>query len=436
MMRIAIVGSGVSGSVAARLLHAEHDVTLFEASEVPGGHAHTVDVEVDGQSVSVDTGFMVFNDRTYPNFCRLLQLLDVDSQSSDMSFSVTCGVTGLEYQGSSIDGLFAQRRNLLNPHFYKLLFDIMRFNRCGTLAVNNSQIALHQSVGNFVAEHRLGKRFVDQYLVPMASAIWSSQPGAIQDFPAHFMIGFFNNHGLMQLRDRPRWRTIRGGSREYVSRLLAPLGNRVRLATPVQRIERRPDQVVVASARGKESFDQVVLATHADQSLRLLSDATPVEKAILSHFPYHSNAAILHTDLSQLPRRRRAWASWNYRISSDPSRPATVTYDLNRLQNLGLPSPLLLTLNPIQPVNPGSILRELNFTHPAYGPQSLSAQQLHDQISGIGHRTHFCGAYWGYGFHEDGVNSALAVASHFGASLDSCTVASMKDLLPTAVSIQ
>jgi predicted NAD/FAD-binding protein len=435
-MRVAIIGSGISGALVARLLHDEHEVTLFEASPTAGGHAHTVDISVENRQIAVDTGFMVFNERTYPNFCRLLDFLDVGSQPSDMSFSVSCARTGLEYQGSSLDGLFAQRRNLFSPTFYRLLLDILRFNRRGTLAAARGSIPVEQTVWDFLSQQRLGRRFIDQYLVPMASSIWSSRPQDIRSFPAHFLIGFFSNHGLMQLRNRPSWRTIAGGSRTYVNKLLAPLGDRLRLGTPVGGIKRREESVVVLSGSGEELFDQVVLATHADQSLRLLMDANPIEEAILSQFPYQNNHAILHTDLRHLPKRRRAWASWNYRISPLNSQPATVTYDLNRLQNLGLSQPLLLTLNPSMPVDDKLILREFNFTHPAYGSSSVSAQQLHDQISGLSQRTHFCGAYWGYGFHEDGVNSALAVASHFGISLDSCIAASTRGSSPTAVSIQ
>lgn len=435
-MRIAIVGSGVSGCLAARLLHDQYDVTLYESAEVLGGHAHTVDVELEGKSLAVDTGFMVFNEKTYPNFCRLLRFLDVPSQTSDMSFSVSCKPSGLEYQGSSIDGLFAQRRNFFNPRFYKLLIDILRFNRQGTLAATAGDIPVEQSVGEFLVRNRLGRRFVDQYLVPMASAIWSSRPNEIESFPAHFLIGFFNNHGLMQLRDRPEWRTIVGGSRQYVQKLLEPLRDRVRLGVSVSSVRRENQQVIIETSSSEESYDHVVLATHADQSLRLLVDAGPIEKAILSQFPYQDNRAVLHTDIRQLPSKRQAWASWNYRVHWDVSEPATVTYDLNRLQNLGLSQPLLLTLNPQSLIDPESVLKELSFAHPAFGPFSVSAQKLHDQISGISQRTHFCGAYWGYGFHEDGVNSALAVASYFGISLDSCIAACTRELSPTVVSAQ
>lgn len=438
-MRIAVIGSGISGSLIARLLHSQHEVVLFESANYLGGHANTVAAEVDGKPVWADTGFMVFNDRTYPNFCRMLELLKVPSQASDMSFSVHCNRTGLEYQGSSLNGLFAQRSNLLNPSFYKLLLDIVRFNRVGTAAAkaysNNSsdQNDAQETVGQFLNKHRLGSRFVSQYLVPMAAAIWSSEPNAILDFPARFMIGFFNNHGLMQIADRPVWRTICGGSRVYLAKLLEPMMDSARLNCPVERVYRSQDSVRVISAAGEESFDQVVFATHSDQTRRLLADPSDDEVATLSCFPYQANDAVLHTDTRLLPQRTAAWASWNYRIpQSNQDHLASVTYDLNRLQNLGLSRPLLLTLNDTAAIDPGKIIRSFIYHHPSYQRSSIQAQRQHGEISGLKQRTHFCGAYWGYGFHEDGVNSALAVAKQFGIGLESCTVVSTKAMSATA----
>ncbi len=438
-MRIAVIGSGISGSLVARLLHSQHEVVLFESANYLGGHANTVAAEVDGKTIWADTGFMVFNDRTYPNFCRMLELLQVASQTSDMSFSVHCNRTGLEYQGSSLNGLFAQRSNLLNPSFYKLLLDIVRFNRVGTEAAkaysktSAEQNDDQETVGQFLKKHRLGSRFISQYLVPMAAAIWSSEPNAILDFPARFMIGFFNNHGLMQIADRPVWRTICGGSRVYLAKLLEPMIESTRLNCPVERVYRRPESIMVLSAAGEESFDQVVFATHADQTLRMLADPSDDEVATLSCLPYLANDAVLHTDTRLLPQRTAAWASWNYRIpQSDKDHLASVTYDLNRLQNLGLSRPLLLTLNDTASIDPGKIIRSFVYHHPSYQRSSIEAQRRHGEISGLKQRTHFCGAYWGYGFHEDGVNSALAVAKHFGIGLDSCTVVSTKAMSATA----
>lgn len=426
-MHIAVIGTGISGSLVARLLSSRHDVTVFEANSYAGGHANTVDVSIDGRSYPVDTGFMVFNRRTYPNFCRLLEWLEITSQASDMSFSVCCAATELEYQGSSLNGLFAQRGNALRPQFLKMLFDIARFNRRGLKAARTGELKDGRTVGEFLGQCRVGDEFVRHYLVPMASAIWSSDPKSIVDFPAEFLVGFFANHGLLQRRNRPRWRTIVGGSRRYVKALLEPLGNRVRLATPVRSVVRREHEVIVVPAEGlAEQFDEVVFASHADQSLRMLSDATEAERRILGALPYQPNTAVLHTDMRLLPKRRRAWASWNYRIPPADERAASVTYDLSRLQNHASPKPILLTLNPAEPIDESTVFRMFQYSHPAYSRESIDAQRQWGEISGR-NRTHFCGAYWGYGFHEDGVNSALAVADYFGISLETCTAASTKE---------
>lgn len=427
MQRIAIIGTGVSGSVAARLLATRHEVTVFEANDYPGGHANTVDVTVGGREFAVDTGFMVFNRRTYPNFCRLLEFLEVTSQPSDMSFSVRCTKTGLEYQGSSLNGVFAQRSNCLRPSFLCMLRDIARFNRLGNAAAKSGELRDGRSVGEFLRECRVGGRFIDHYLVPMAAAIWSSKPRDILDFPADFMLGFFANHGLMQLRDRPRWRTILGGSRNYVRTLLEPLQNQVRLRCPIASVARTAGGVLVTPVCGpRERFDEVVFASHADQTLKMLADATRAERQVLGSFPYHQNEAVLHTDTRLLPRRRRAWASWNYHLAGGTEQAASVTYDLSRLQNHNSATPILLTLNATSEIDETKILRTFNYAHPAYSRDSISGQRRFREISGQ-RGTHFCGAYWGYGFHEDGVNSALAVADHFGIDLDACTVASTKE---------
>jgi predicted NAD/FAD-binding protein len=432
-MRIAIIGTGVSGSVAARLLSTRHEVTVFEANDYAGGHANTVDVAVGGQSFPVDTGFMVFNRRTYPNFCRLLEMLEIPSQPSDMSLSVRCAKTGLEYQGSSLNGLFAQRTNLLRPSFLKMLTDILRFNRRGMQAAASGELHDGRTVGEFLHNCRVGRRFVEHYLTPMAAAIWSSNPREILEFPAEFMIGFFANHGLMQLRGRPQWRTIVGGSRKYVAALLEPLREQVRYACPVLSVARSPHEVHITSKyASRESFDEVVFACHADQALRMLVDASSAERQILSAFPYQPNEAVLHTDTALLPRRRRAWASWNYHLPRSDDGASSVTYDLSRLQNHASQTPLLLTLNAKSEIDSTKIIRTFNYSHPAYARDSLTAQKRHREISGR-RKTHYCGAYWGYGFHEDGVNSAVAVAAHFGIELSACTAASTKEPSPIAV---
>lgn len=433
-MRVAVIGSGVSGSVAARLLASQHEVTLYEAADQLGGHAHTVEVAVGGSRVAADVAFMVFNRRTYPNFCRLLELLGVESRASDMSFSVRCDATGLEYQGSSLNGLFAKRTNAVDPRFWRMIADIVRFNRRARQAAADPATLANLSTGEFVAQCGVGQRFVTHYLAPMAAAIWSSRPSEVLAFPATFLIGFFNNHGLLQLRDRPQWRTIIGGSRNYVEALLRPLeeAGGVRTGDSVVSVQRRPDGVAVRQASGgEEGYDEVVFATHADQTLAMLERPTTEEQQVLSAFPYQPNRAVLHTDAIALPSRPAAWASWNYRLTGEQNTPATVTYDLSRLQGLPTPRPLLLTLNPTAPIAKDAILREFEFTHPAYSPESVNAQSRWPGISGRD-RVHYCGAYWGYGFHEDGVNSALAVAKHFGIGLEACTAACTRASSPIA----
>ncbi len=431
-MRIAVIGTGISGSLAARLLETRHAVTVFEAEPRPGGHAHTVDVSLEGETFAVDTGFMVFNRRTYPNFWRLLELLEVPSRDSDMSFSVSCAQTGLEYQGSSLNGLFAQRRNMVRPKFLRMLADIARFNREGNAAAAAGNFDSRETVGEFLERCRVGSWFVRQYLVPMAAAIWSSKPVAILDFPAAFMIGFFANHGLMQVRNRPQWRTIIGGSRKYVQTLLEPLQNCIRYACPVERVERTSNSVLVSSREhGTEIFDHVVFAAHSDDCLRMLADASDAEHDLLTAFPYQANECVLHTDERMLPRRRRAWASWNYHIPREQEQTASVTYDLSRLQGHQSPRPILLTLNATAEIDPARIIRQFTYRHPAFSLRSISAQQRINEISGQ-NQTHYCGAYWGYGFHEDGARSALAVAHHFGIGLEACTVACTKGESPIA----
>lgn len=426
-MRIAVIGTGISGSLVARLLSTQHEVTVFEANHYAGGHANTVDVTLSGKTYPVDTGFMVYNHRTYPNFCRLLEMLCIHSHPSDMSFSVSCSKTGVEYQGSSLNGLFAQRSNLLRPSFLRMLSDITRFNRAGMSAVTEKSIAPGQTVGEILAALHVGDHFIQQYLIPMSAAIWSSTPGSILEFPAEFMLGFFANHGLMQLRDRPQWRTIRNGSRQYVEALLAPLASQVRLNSPVESVIRSRRQVTVkAAGQSCEYFDEVVFASHADQCLSMLADPTPQEREILTAFPYQRNEAVLHTDTNCLPNCERAWASWNYHIQPGKDECASVTYDLSRLQNHRSPVPILLTLNESHRIDRHKILRTFDYYHPAYSLASIAAQRKFEQISGK-NRTHFCGAYWGYGFHEDGVNSALAVAQHFDMGLEACTAASTKE---------
>ena len=414
-MRIAVVGSGISGNLTARILSAEHDVDLFESSSCLGGHAKTVDINAYGQSVSADVGFMVFNRRTYPNFWRMLQLLSVETQVSDMSLSVRCWRTDLEYQGSSLNGLFAQRSNLLRPSFYRMLRDILRFNRRAIEFCDSGDE--HTLLGEFLDDIDVGTEFRHQYFVPMSAAIWSADPASIDGFPAKFILGFCRNHGLLQLRDRPQWMTIADRSRDYVAQLIDPLNGRVMLSEPVRELRRIDGGVRLSLDRGDFHYDHVVLATHADQSLRLLKDASGTEKQVLAGIRYQSNTAVLHTDTTILPRRRSAWASWNYHIPTSSNDQVSVTYDLNRLQRLDLPGPLCLTLNPQCEIDEKRVIAHFEFEHPIFSPESIVSQSRFDEINGRDHVS-YCGAYWGYGFHEDGVKSALAVTRPFGLGLE------------------
>ncbi len=428
-MKIAIIGSGISGLLAARLLADDHEVHVFEANAYVGGHTNTVSFEAFGRRFAADTGFMVFNDRTYPNFVRLLGMLGIAARGSDMSFSVRCDKTGLEYQGSSLNGLFAQRRNLVRPSFYRMLLDVLRFNRRSVELLRGEDYELE--LGQYLDRNRYSRQFIDHYLVPMGAAIWSAPPERFLQFPARFIVNFFNNHGLLTVRGHPRWKTVEGGASRYVEAITRPFADRIRLSCPAVSVRRYPDHVAVTSERGgSEDFDAVVLAAHSDQSLAMLADASQAEREILGAISYQRNETVLHVDPSLLPRRRRAWASWNYRIPEEEGQPVVLTYNLNRLQGHVSPDPICVTLNGTGRISERKILRQIEYHHPVYSRQALAAQKRFHEINGK-NRTYFCGADWGHGFHEDGVNSALAVGKCFGKRLESCTVASTKDMSGT-----
>ena len=408
--------------LAARLLSDEHDIHLFEAGDYLGGHTHTVDVEVQGDQYAADTGFMVFNDRTYPNFVRMLDLLGIPSRASDMSFSVRCDRTGLEYQGGTVFGLFAQRRNLFRPSFYRMLRDILRFNREAPRLLDSEDESI--TLDDYLRNNQYSRQFLDHYLAPMGASIWSTPPSEFRQFPARYTVGFMQNHGLLQLRDRPQWKTIVGGAERYVEVLMRPLSDRVRLNCPVHRVQRRSNDVLVTPRNGEaEVFDSVVLAAHADQSLAMLADPSAAEQEILGAIPYQANEVVLHTDTRLLPHARRAWASWNYHISDFDQQAVILTYHLNQLQGHRSAEPILETLNPTVETDPAKVLDRMTYHHPVYSVRAINAQRRYGEINGQ-RGTYYCGAYWGYGFHEDGVRSALAVADCFGKSLETCTVAS------------
>lgn len=414
-MKIAVVGTGIAGLVAARRLASDHDVTVFEANARIGGHTHTHDIHLDGRDFRVDTGFIVFNDWTYPNFRALLAELDVAAQDAPMSFSVRCQRSGLEYAGTDIPSLFAQRRNLASPGFLRMLADVLRFNR---RAPRDLAMGLADgSLGDYLQLGRFSQRFIDHYIVPMGAAIWSTDPQRMLSFPAAFFIRFFVNHGLLNIQNRPQWQVVRGGSHSYVAPLIRPFAERIRLSSPVLRVRRSGHGVELYSTDGgHEHYDAVFLACHADEALRLLADPTPAEKSTLGAIPYQRNEAILHTDEGVMPSRRRAWAAWNYHVLG-PDQPVCLSYNMNILQSLAAPRQLCVTLNNDQAMAPASIISRLSYSHPVFTPESIGAQARHAELHASG-RTFYCGAYWGYGFHEDGVNSALTALTHFQQRFD------------------
>ncbi len=417
-MRIAVIGSGVSGLVCAHLLHPHHDVVLFETDGRPGGHSHTHRVELPELTAEVDTGFLVYNTRTYPLFCRLLDRLGVATQVSDMCFSVSDERTGLEWRGTSPNTVFAQRRNLVRPEFLRMLADVARFNRLATGLLEEpppDRVTLEE----VLEPHRWSAAFRDWYLVPLGSSIWSADPGTFTRIPAATFVRFFERHGLLRVGDQPSWRTVTGGSQRYVDAILAPLRaeGRLRLGAPVDKIRRRPDAVELVGPTGPEEFDQVVVATHSDQALGLLSDADRAEQEVLGAIGYQPNRATLHTDASLMPRSRRAWASWNYHRPAEGSDRATLTYHLNQLQDIPSATPVLVTLNRDDAVDPATVIARMDYTHPTLDPAAVAAQARRHEISHGRRRTWYCGAYWGYGFHEDGVRSAVEVCQALGVAL-------------------
>ena len=413
-MRIAIVGAGISGLVCAHLLGESHDVTVFEAGDYLGGHTHTVAVDLDGDKQSVDTGFIVFNDNYYPNFRRLIDRLGVESQLTSMSLSVRCDSANLEYAGATVGSLFAQPRNLVRPAFWRMLRDVVRFQREGPAAL--AHLDDETTVEAFVAAGKYSGEFVRYFLAPMGSALWSSPAGDFLRFPVRFIIEFFANHGMMQMTGRPPWRVVKGGSSRYVEALAARCRVRFRMSSPVRLVTRSANESLVRHDAGVESFDHVVFACHSDQALSILGPAaTAVEREILGHFPYQRNHAVLHTDTGVLPRRRRAWACWNYHLAANLHRSAAVTYNMNLLQSLRSRHTFCVSLNE-SGIDPNKVIRRLTYHHPVFLPGRRAMQARHAELIGP-NRTSFCGAYWGFGFHEDGVRSALAVCRSFGKDL-------------------
>ena len=417
-MKIAIIGAGISGLTAAYYLNKEHDICVYESASIIGGHTATIDVESHGRHYAVDTGFIVYNDWTYPNFIRLLDELNVETQATSMSFSVSSEDSGLEYAGSNLNTLFAQRKNLFSLSFWKILKDIMRFNREAIVDLDDANIDEAMTLREYLEANHYSDVFKDNYLVPMGAAIWSAGVDSMLDFPLLFFVRFFKNHGLLSVTNRPQWRVIKGGSRQYLAPLTSSFLHCIKTNSKISHIQRDADQVWITTADGqREAYDYLVMATHSDQALDLLNQPSKDESAILGAIPYQNNEVVLHTDITRLPANRRAWACWNYRLSSANSSGAEeqgamsrLTYDMNLLQGIDAPETFCVSLNQTDTIAPEKILGSYNYSHPVFTLPGMQAQSQWDTLAGQ-NRTWFCGAYWANGFHEDGVRSALRVVN-------------------------
>lgn len=410
-MKFAVIGTGIAGNVAAWHLCKEHEITVFEAGKHVGGHTHTHDIVHDGKLYAIDTGFIVFNDWTYPNFIALLDELGATSQPTNMGFSSRCETSGIEYNGSSLNQLFSQRRNLFRPRFHQMIRDIVRFNTESRHLIEQNDEAL--TLGNYLEENHYGQLFIDNYIIPMGAAIWSTDPQQMLAFPACYFVRFFANHGLLNVRERPQWRVIKGGSREYVKRLIAPFKDRIRLNQPVTSVKRLPTHVEIKTATSEtEHFDQLFIATHSNQALQMLADPGEQEQDILGAIPYQNNDVVLHTDTALLPKQQRTWAAWNYLRRKNDNQRVCVTYNMNILQGIQARDTFCVTLNDTRNIDPEKIIRRLQYDHPVYTTSGIAAQQRHQVINGQ-RRTWYCGAYWRSGFHEDGVVSALNALQDF-----------------------
>lgn len=417
MKNIAIIGSGISGLTSAYLLSREHHVTVFEKNDYIGGHTATKDIEVDGKCYAIDTGFIVYNERTYPNFIKLLNQLGITEQKTEMSFSVMNPSANLEYNGSTLNTLFAQRSNLLKSSFWRLILEILRFNKLCKALYEQDEIDVELTLGDFLKQHKFNQAFSQNYILPMGAAIWSSSLVEMTQFQLKFFVRFFYNHGLLDIQNRPQWFVIPGGSKQYIYPLIKSFENNIELNSQIKSVSRTSSGVTLLFEDGQsKQFDDVVFACHSDQALQLLGDANAQEQEILSSMPYRDNQVVLHTDTNLLPKRRLAWASWNYHLDSNQNRPACVTYNMNILQGLESDTTFCVTLNNTDRIDANKILQTFHYSHPVFNQSSLAAQQRRLEICGKNH-THFAGAYWHNGFHEDGVRSAVEVAQRFGISL-------------------
>ena len=410
-MKVAIIGAGISGLTAAYYLKRQHQVSVFEVADKIGGHTATVDVSHGGREYAIDTGFIVFNDWTYPNFIELMDELGVDSKPTEMSFSVRCENTGIEYGGNNLNTMFAQRRNLLRPSFHKMIRDILKFNREAIRDLDNGDISPQATLGGYLRANGYGEAFVYQYILPMGCAIWSASTERMIDFPLRFFLQFFKNHGLLSVNNRPQWRVIKGGSRSYLDPLTESFGETITTNANINRIRRLGDSVELIMSDGRAlSYDHVVLACHSDQALSLLGDASLAERSALEAIPYQQNEVVLHTDENLLPRRRVAWSSWNYLLRDRFQERAILTYNMNILQGIKSDTTFCVTLNATESISPAKIIESFNYSHPVFSLDSVQASKLIEQING-NNNTWFAGAYLGNGFHEDGVVSGRQVAT-------------------------
>ena len=415
-MKIAIIGSGISGLTAAYLLNRKHDVTIFEANDYVGGHTHTHKINIGGKNYSVDTGFIVYNERTYPNFIKLLDLLNVERQLSTMGFSVKSVSQDYEYAGESLNSFFAKRSNIFRFGFLRMLYEMYYFGK--KVDSIYQELNVSTTLGDYLSDEKYSSEFINYFIIPMGAAIWSTPANKVLDMPAYFFIKFFYNHGMLEVINRPNWWVIKNGSSEYIKKIIKGFEKKIYLSTQVKKVSRNAAGIEI-SVTGKDQaleFDSVVFAIHSDQALKILNDPTNAEKDILSSIPFQKNEVLLHTDSSVLPKRKLAWASWNYQLDSDPDLPVVLTYNMNILQSINCKETLCVTLNDYNSVDKSKVLKKITYQHPLFTVAGIDAQKRKSEISGV-NNTHYCGAYWRNGFHEDGVLSALDVCKDFGEQL-------------------
>ena len=415
-MKIAIIGSGISGLTSAYLLNRNHDITVFEANDYIGGHTHTHNIKIKDKEYAVDTGFIVYNERTYPNFIKLLDTLGVERQLSTMGFSVKSASEDYEYAGESLNSLFAKRSNIFRLGFLRMLYEMYRFGKKSDSTGLGLDVSI--TLGTYLRSENYSNEFINYFIIPMGAAIWSTPANKVLDMPAYFFIKFFYNHGMLEIINRPKWWVIKDGSSAYIKKIIKGFESKINLSSPIRTVSRLDNGIEIETANSKKPliFDAVVFATHSDQALGMLKDPTEKEKDILSSIPYQKNEVLLHTDSSVLPKRKLAWASWNYQLDSNPESPVVLTYNMNILQSLDCDETFCVTLNDHQSVDKSKVLKKITYHHPLFTVKGIEAQKRKLEISGV-NNTYYCGAYWHNGFHEDGVVSAIEVCKHFGEQI-------------------